>query len=330
MKINRKARGVLLAIAAFIAFVVVNNCSAIPSNTDSRPSLLAHRGLAQTFDIESVKWDTNTASIIHKPEHPYIENTIPSMRAAFDYGADIVEFDIRVTKDKELAVFHDYNVDFRTEGKGAVSDYTLRELKTLDVGYGYTHDGGTSFPLRGTGVGLMPSMDEVLEAFPEKEFLIHIRDDGDEIGILLLEKFKQMSEEELQHISIYGNDDAIERIKREFPGMKALSKKIMTKAFIDYTLIGWSGIIPGSMKNIQIHMPNEYARFLWGWPHKFLERMDTVNTRFVLVTKKGSWSGGFDSAEDLKRVPKGYSGCIWTERIDIVNSLLRGQDQGRP
>ena len=36
---------------------------------------------------------------------------------------------------------------------------------TLDVGYGYSPDGGRTFPLRGRGVGGMPTVEEVLQAF---------------------------------------------------------------------------------------------------------------------------------------------------------------------
>ncbi len=40
--------------------------------------LLAHRGLAQTFDESEAGWDSNTAAMISEPRHGYIENTIPS------------------------------------------------------------------------------------------------------------------------------------------------------------------------------------------------------------------------------------------------------------
>jgi glycerophosphoryl diester phosphodiesterase len=56
------------------------------------------------------------------------------MKAAFNYGADIVECAIRLTKDKKLAVSHDYTFELRTDGKGNVSDHTMYEPKKLDVG----------------------------------------------------------------------------------------------------------------------------------------------------------------------------------------------------
>ena len=185
----------ILLLSPFLAtaLIIINNCQLTPAADMGAPELLAHRGLAQTFDISKVTWDTNTAGIIYPPEHSFIENSIPSMEAAFNYGADIVEFDIRVTKDKKLVVFHDYLLDSRTDGKGPVSEYTLEELKQLDIGFGYTADGGKTFPLRKTGIGLMPSFDEVLQRFPDKKFLIHLRDEGEEIGHILLGKLKTLN-----------------------------------------------------------------------------------------------------------------------------------------
>ena len=100
-------------------------------------------------------------------------------------GADIVEFDIHPTTDGHFAVFHDWTVDCRTEGRGVTREHTLAQLKALDVGYGYTADGGKTFPFRGRGVGLMPSLDEVLDAFPGRRFLINIKSNDPAEGALL-------------------------------------------------------------------------------------------------------------------------------------------------
>lgn len=321
---KNKMKFTLLTLSVLIVFIVLNNFSpAAKRNTENTIKILAHRGLPQTFDIENVKWDTNTAVIIHDPEHKYIENTIPSMRAAFDYGADIVEFDIRVTKDRQLAVFHDFLVDYRSEKKGKISDYTLEELQQMDIGYGYTSDNGKSFPLRSKGVGLMPSFDQVMEAFPDKKFLIHIKDGGPEIGSLLLEKFNEMDEARVKLCSVYGNDEAIAMIKKEYPWMKAFTARILKKALLQYELIGWTGYLPKSIRNIEIHIPPEYAKFLWGWPVKFVRRMNRVDSRVVLVQKKGPWTGGFDSVEDLEFIPRRYSGYIMTERVDRIGKLYK-------
>lgn len=38
-------------------------------------------------------------------------------------------------KDKELVVIHDDTIDRTSNGKGKVSDFTLKELKALDFGF---------------------------------------------------------------------------------------------------------------------------------------------------------------------------------------------------
>ena len=313
-----KIKIILLLLFLFVLFVWINNSSLFISKNNNTPLLLAHRGLAQTFDIEGVEWNTNTARIIHTPEHPYIENTIPSIQAAFNNGADIVEFDIRVTKDKKLAVFHDYTLEFRTNGMGNVADHTMEELRKLDIGYGYTADNGKTFPFRGKYIGMLPSIDEIFNTFPGKEFLIHLKDGARETGQLLFPYLQEMDNDQISKISLYGGDEALKYIKNKYPDMKVFSKSILIKAFLWYELIGWTGYIPQAIRNIEIHLPINYAALLWGWPHRFLQRMESVNTRFVVVNGNGDFSSGFDNEEDLTKLPKNYTGCIWTNRIDII------------
>jgi glycerophosphoryl diester phosphodiesterase len=77
-------------------------------------------------------------------------------------GAGIVELDVHPTSDGQIAVFHDWTLECRTDGHGVTREHNLADLKQLDVGYGYTSDDGKTYPLRGTGVGLLPSLDECM------------------------------------------------------------------------------------------------------------------------------------------------------------------------
>src|SRR6185312_6058953 len=111
-----------------------------------RSLLLAHRGIAQSLHASTDR-DTCTANI-DPPVHGLFENTIASMQAAYDAGADVVEFDIHPTTDGQFAVFHDWTLDCKTEGHGPTRDHSMAELEALDIGYGYTADGGKTFPFR--------------------------------------------------------------------------------------------------------------------------------------------------------------------------------------
>src|SRR6476659_5462474 len=63
-------------------------------------------------------------------EHAH-ENTLEAFRATFELGGDGNEFDIRMTKDGILVVFHDDMLDRLLEAYGDVSDYTWDSLKAF-------------------------------------------------------------------------------------------------------------------------------------------------------------------------------------------------------
>lgn len=62
------------------------------------------------------------------------ENTAIAFKKAFQIGADGIEFDVQMTKDKKLVVIHDERVDRTTNGIGYIKDLTLKEIKQLDAG----------------------------------------------------------------------------------------------------------------------------------------------------------------------------------------------------
>ncbi|SFJ76625.1 glycerophosphodiester phosphodiesterase family protein [Thermoflavimicrobium dichotomicum] len=327
---SKKKRITLIVLAIFLAFIYVNNSSLLTDPPNKRPLLLAHRGLAQTFDMNGITDETCTAKRIYRPEHPYLENTIPSMRAAFEAGADIVEFDIHPTKDGKFAVFHDWTLDCRTNGKGVTRDHTMAELKKLDIGYGYTADGGKTYPFRGKGVGLMPSMDEVLKTFPQEEFLIHVKSDDPEEGALLAAYLSHLPPKRLSKLTVYGGDKPIAALEERLPQIRTMSKASMKKCLIPYIALGWTGWVPSACERTQLHIPEKIGPWLWGWPHRFVSRMEAVDTRVVIVGGSGDFSTGFDTLSDLKRLPPRFSGIIWTNRIDRIAPEFKLEEKNQP
>src|SRR3954453_839550 len=62
------------------------------------------------------------------------ENTVVSQELAWKHGADAAEFDVRATKDGQLAIMHDAT-EKRPAGRDAkFADLTLAELRQLDAG----------------------------------------------------------------------------------------------------------------------------------------------------------------------------------------------------
>lgn len=73
--------------------------------------VIAHRGASAAF-----------------PEH-----TRAAMMHALAVGADGLECDVRLTRDREVVCWHDPTVERTSDGRGAVADHTLQRLRGLDV-----------------------------------------------------------------------------------------------------------------------------------------------------------------------------------------------------
>jgi glycerophosphoryl diester phosphodiesterase len=69
------------------------------------------------------------------------ENTLEAFELAIATGADVIEFDVRMTADDVAIVMHDPHVDRTTDGAGLVRDLRLAELKGLRI---RTRDGGAT------------------------------------------------------------------------------------------------------------------------------------------------------------------------------------------
>ena len=319
-------RYLLLIITVFAAFAGLNNSSLLSTPQGGKPVLLAHRGMHQTFTREGLEGDTCTATRIYPPEHAFIENTLPSMRAAFDASADVVEFDVHPTTDGQFAVFHDWTLDCRTEGKGRTRDHAMTDLKQLDVGYGYTADGGKTFPLRGKGIGLMPALDEVLARFPDKRFVINVKSNDLSEGEKLAAYLAKLAPEARARLVAYGGTPPTEHVHEKLPDVAIGSKKSLKSCLLGYMALGWSGYVPAACRKGMMMVPLNIAPWLWGWPHKFQQRMQGAGVDvFVLGPYDGSFgSSGVDDLGQLAELPDSYAGGIWTNRIDRIGPKVRG------
>lgn len=61
------------------------------------------------------------------------ENSLEAIDNAIKMGVDIVELDVKKTKDGELILMHDRTLDRTTTGKGLVSENTLSDIRKLNL-----------------------------------------------------------------------------------------------------------------------------------------------------------------------------------------------------
>ena len=129
-------------------------------------------------------------------EDEFPSNTLYAFHKAMDAGADMLELDVGVTRDKHVVVMHDTSVDRTTNGKGLIKDYTLKQIKKLDNAYWFSggndayahHKRKSAYRFRGIATGdrkppkgfttddfRVATLDQVLKAFPRAPINVEIK-----------------------------------------------------------------------------------------------------------------------------------------------------------
>lgn len=143
------------------------------------------------------------------------ENTLEAFKKAEKMKADGVELDVQLTKDEELVVIHDETVDRVSGEKGFVKDYTLKELKRLNVSkHMPSYDKKTR----------IPTLDEVFDLLKNTEMTINIELKN---GIV---QYKNLEKKVLALVEEYDmldriwcssfNHESIVRMKKLCPDMR--------------------------------------------------------------------------------------------------------------
>ena len=316
-----------LLLCALIAVAVwLGNTSRFHAPDDTAtPRLIAHRGLHHVFTGEGRNNDTCRANRLEPIQHAFIENTIPSMRAAFAAGADVVELDVHLTPDKVFAVFHDWRLECQTNGEGVTEEQPFSVLKSLDIAYNLSDDGVT-FPLRGQGVGLMPSLLEVFAAELDGRYLVNFKSRRKEEGTALLSMLDNAAVRE-QVFAVYGGGPPTRAVLAARPDMIGFDRQHVKDCLLRYALVGWFGRVPDACRSGLIGVPMNVAPWLWGWPHRFVSRLRAAGTEVVLwgPYDGSGFSSGIDDADTFARVPAGFDGYLWTNKIELIGPLVTSQ-----
>ena len=128
MKIKIKSLALLLL--AIIYFQAIYAQNSLPAR-----GICAHRGAIDT--------------------HP--ENTIAAFKEAIRLQAQMIEFDVRMTKDRKLVILHDETVDRTTNGTGKIGDLTLKQVRLLDAGsWKFPEFDGEKIPTFTEALAVMP------------------------------------------------------------------------------------------------------------------------------------------------------------------------------
>lgn len=115
-------------------------------------------------------------SAAHRPE-----NTLEAFRLAFEeHHAQMIELDVRLSKDNIPVVIHDSTLERTTNGSGYVARYSFAELQLFDAGYWFSPEKNDLFPFRNQGLRI-PSLEEVFSHFPQKAIAVEIKEKSERL-----------------------------------------------------------------------------------------------------------------------------------------------------
>jgi len=163
------------------------------------------------------------------------ENTIVSFQRAIKEGADILELDIRSTSDSILVLLHDETVDRTTDGKGRISELTLKEAKRLNAGYQWTKNDSLSFPFRTLNIKI-PTFNEFLTIFKDYKLNIEIKQHDKFIAKKLCESINENQIEDNVVIGSF-NDEVLDEFRYHCPDIATSPGRDEIRTFYGFSYI---------------------------------------------------------------------------------------------
>jgi glycerophosphoryl diester phosphodiesterase len=210
----------------------------------NRPEVIAHRG-------GNGQWPGETMT---------------AYKEAVRIGVDVLEMDVYLTKDNQLALMHDIDIKKTTNGQGLIHKYTLAELQELNAAYNWSDD-GTTFRYRKKPADLpegirkdvrVPGLKEVFEAFPQMRMVVEMKP------------------------ALHSPADALCRLLRE----QKMTDKVLVASFVGGYMKDFRRLCPEVATSASLSL-GDAIRFLTGSPSSTSETQGAlaVEVPYQLITE---------------------------------------------
>ncbi|OCS90469.1 glycerophosphoryl diester phosphodiesterase membrane domain-containing protein [Caryophanon latum] len=185
-----------------------------------------------------------------------VENTISSLVASAEAGADVVEIDIQQTKDGRFVVFHDATLNRLANRSDAVYHLTLEQLTSITV----SADGLSD---------TIPSLDDMLERAEELgvKLLVEVKTHGYETDDFLQRLVNQLEEHRVLH-TVYVqslNNDLMEELEHLEPRVKTGSVYAFHTGKLPSTTTDFYAIEDSSVDSSLIDEAKRIGKPLFVW-----------------------------------------------------------------
>lgn len=215
------------------------------------------------------------------------ENTMAAFRESVKIGVDLIELDLRGSRDGHIMIMHDASLERTTNGSGKLKDHTLAELKELDAGEGES----------------IPTFEEVLSLIGGTG--VHLLLDIKLSSTLSLESIVELTEKYNCVLNIIAGVRTIEDLVK----IKNLNPNIRTLGFI-------------SSPDLAEEFINSGADIIRLWPKWIDENPDVVSN--IHNFGKPVWSTcTSNTAEDHQVLIKTGIDGILTDYPKMAKNILK-------
>jgi glycerophosphoryl diester phosphodiesterase len=317
-----RSKLILIALALACVVLTIVNASWLAGKPAGQLVLIAHRGVIQPTDKAAAAGGCDAIHVVARRQSNMIENSIGSMQNALRDGAGGLMLDVQASADGRAMIFRDRNLECRTSGTGALARRDLAYLQSLDIGHGYSADGGRTFPLRGIGVGGMPTAEDVLQAFPRTILIFDLADARAADAIVAA--FARAGVAIGATHGFAGPPAALARLRQLSQAGWTADPAASEACLSGYRLSGWLGILPENCRGATLILPRHGGWTLWGWPYRFHARMTAAGARMLVTgdTPEGGPLTGLTEPEQLGEVPHDFTGLLLIEDMRNVGRAL--------
>jgi len=102
------------------------------------------------------------------------ENTMLAFERSVEMGVDVLEIDMRLTKDEILVCHHDNTIDRMSDGEGELKDFSYEELLAFNFGEGFEDIEG-SYPYLEDTVQIC-KLEDVFDRYQDMYYTVEIKD----------------------------------------------------------------------------------------------------------------------------------------------------------
>jgi len=287
----------LMILAIFLSLVLI--ASFMPDaptknyyNDISRPLVIAHQG----------------------GDGIWPGDTLYAFEKAVAIGVDVLEMDAHITKDGQIVLMHDEEVDRTTDGTGLIEDMTLDELKQLDAAYKWSNDGDKTFPYRATGIQV-PTLEEVFQKFPEMRYVIEIKLTQNPIDRPLCELIRKHNMQDKAMIASF-HDEAMHNFRQTCPEIATSASRTEVRNFVLLGKAFLSGLLAPQYQSIQPPYDPKESMNIPIMTERFIREAHAKNI------KVEPWT--VDDPELMKRYIEWGVDGIMTDRPDLMIEVLKG------